>query len=97
MATFTETKETLDIIARRFVDNVNLDISAYRNLLIAQQDLSDMQTTYAAFSAQLDTDAAANPTDIAWQTAKAEKDQMVSDFVTEKNRVDALITAYKSV
>lgn len=97
MATFTETKATLDEIAARTTANIKRDQQARLQLVTAQADLAAMVTAYSGFSTQLDADAAANPTDPAWQNAKAEKDQMLADFQVEKTRVDALIVAYDSV
>lgn len=93
MATYTETKITLDQIAgesdsaRRRADNL---LAAAVKI---QADLADLSTNYAGFVTQLDTDAAASSGDPAWTAAKAEKDRMVSEFVAEKNRVDAMVAA----
>lgn len=97
MATYTETKTTLDEIATRTTANIKRDQAAYNQLLTAQADLAAMVSAYSGFGSQLDIDAAANPSDPAWQAAKAEKDQMITDFQAEKTRIDALIVAFESV
>lgn len=97
MATFTETKATLDEIAVRSEANRKRLENARTQIAQAEADLLAMQTAYSAFATQLDADAAANPADDAWQTALAEKDQMQSDFIALKNRSTALLAAYDAV
>lgn len=93
MATFTETKATLDDIAARSEANRKRLEQAKTLISTAQADLNAMGSAYSAFATQLNTDAAANSSDSAWQTALAEKDQMVSDFQALKTRASALVTA----
>lgn len=93
MATYTETKATLDDIAARSENNRKRIESAKAALATAEADLALMATAYASFVAQLDIDASANPDDSAWQTAKAEKDQMVADFQSLKIRATNMKTA----
>lgn len=93
MATYTEIKTALDEIAERSTLNMNRRDQARNTLLQAQQDLLAMQSNYSAVITSLNAQAAANPDDAAWQAAKAEKDQMVSDFQALKAEIDALITA----
>ena len=93
MATYTTTKATLDEIskeseeARKMLDRAKVMIND------ADTRLASLQTTYSSFITQLNTDAAANPADPAWINAKAEKDQIVSDFQALKTRSAALKTA----
>ena len=93
MATYTETKSTLDLIAQRSEANRKRINAAKVQIANALSDLAGMAGTYGAFATQLDTDAAANPTDEAWQTALAEKNQMVTDFQALKARAEAINTA----
>jgi len=93
MTTFTETRATLDDIAARSEANRKRLEQAKTLIAAAEADLGTMPTAYGAFVPQLDIDAAANPGDTAWQTALAEKDQMVSDFQALKARATALIVA----
>lgn len=44
----------------------------------------------SGFAAQLNTDAAANAGNPAWDAAKAEKDQLQAEFVAEKARATAI-------
>ena len=93
MATYTETKATLDDIAARSENNRKRIESAKSALAQAEADLNGMAAAYSGFVAQLDTDAAANPNDDAWQTALAEKNQMVADFQALKTRATNLVNA----
>ena len=88
--TFTQTKATLDEIAARSEQNRKLMVQAKALIAQAVSDLGAMPATYMAFITDLDAAAVANPTDGAWQTAKAEKDQMVTDFQALKAAADAL-------
>jgi len=97
MATFTETKATLDDIAARSEANRKRLESAKQLIATAQADLLAMPTAYGAFATQLNTDSAANATDSAWQTAKSEKDQMVADFQALKTRADSMVTAVTGI
>lgn len=45
----------------------------------AENDLNQMQTTYAALSSTLDAEAAANPDDAAVCALKGEKDKIFAD------------------
>ena len=86
MATYTETKATLDEIAVKTNDYRKMLDRAKSIIDQAVSGLNQMSTDYFGFSSQLNTDAAANPTDEAWQTALAEKNQMVADFQAQKTR-----------
>lgn len=97
MATYTETKATLDEIATRSEQNRKRLEQARQAIAVAESDLLAMQSAYAGFATQLDTDAAANPGDVAWQTALAEKDAMQVDFQALKARATALLAAYDGV
>ena len=93
MATYTETKATLDEIANRSEANRKRLEQAKAQIATALADLTAMAAAYNAFVTQLNSDAAANPADDAWQTALAEKNQMVSDFQSLKTRAQAIDTA----
>lgn len=97
MATFTQTKATLDEIAERSEQNRKRLEQAKGLLTAAQADLAAMTTTYGAFVTQLNADAAAAPSDVAWETAKAEKDQLVPDFSDLQTRADGMVTAVSSL
>lgn len=96
MATYTTTKATLDEIAQRSEQNRKRLEQARATIAAAVSDLTAMQSAYSGFATQLNTDAAANPANDAWQVAKAEKDQLVADFQALKNEADALNTAVNS-
>jgi t-SNARE complex subunit (syntaxin) len=93
MATFTEAKTALDEIAERSTRNKQRVDQAKALLSQVQTDLSTMATAYTAIIADIDAAAVANPTNAAWETAKAEKDQLVADFLALQTEVDALVTA----
>ena len=93
MATYTETKATLDEIAQRSESNRKRLEQAKGQVAAALSDLSGMAAAYGAFITQLNADAAANPTDDAWKLAKSEKNQLVSDFQALDARAEAMNTA----
>ena len=93
MTTFTQTKATLDDIAARSEANRKRLDQAKALIAAANSDLAAMPAAYNAFAIQLNVDSAANPGDDAWQTALAEKDQMVEDFQALKTRATALVAA----
>ncbi len=93
MATYTQTKATLDSIAR----NAASLKSRNDNLLVSAQNIKNQLQTLASensgFVSQLDIDAAGNTGDAAWEAAKAEKDLIVAEFIIEKARADTIVTA----
>lgn len=91
--TFTQAKNTLDEIAKRSERNRQRVAQAKQLLATAASDLAAMATAYATFVSDLNTAAAANSDNTAWQGAKAEKDLMVSDFQTLKTEVETLSEA----
>lgn len=93
MATFTETKATLDEIAQRSEANRKRIEQAKGQITQALSDLNSMNTAYSAFVTQLNADAAANPSDAAWINALAEKNELVSDFQALKTRAESIDTA----
>lgn len=97
MATFTQTKAALDEIAVRSEENRKRLERARQLIVSAEADLGAMPAAYLSVITELDTEAAANPNDDAWQTALAEKDQMVADFQVLSTRATALLAAYDTV
>lgn len=95
--TYTQAKATLDEISTRSEANRKRLEQARQLIVTAESDLAAMATAYGTFVTDLDAAAAANPSDPAWQAAKAEKDLMVVDFNTIKTRATALKTAYDGV
>ena len=95
--TFTEAKTALDEIADRSTQNSKRLANAKTLLAQAQSDLAAMPGTYSSIISDINAEAAANPSDDAWTLAKAEKDQMVSDFQALKTEVDAVIAAVDAV
>lgn len=97
MATFTEVKTALDEIAARTDRNRKQLDNAITAISAADTDLGNMPAIYAAIVADINTAAAANPNDAAWQNAKAEKDLMVTDFQAQKTRAAALKAAVEAI
>lgn len=95
--TYTQAKATLDEIASRSESNRKRLEQARALIVAAESDLNAMATAYGAFVTDLDAAAAANPSDAAWQAAKAEKDLMVADFNAIRSRATSLKTAYDGV
>lgn len=94
--TYTEIKTALDEIAERATQNRKRVEQAKSLLAVAQSDLSAMQTAYASVVTGVNGGAASNPANIAWQTAKSEKDELVADFQDLRAVVDALVAAVNS-
>lgn len=95
--TYTTSKRPLDLIAAK-VDTAGNRLAQARDLIAqAESELAALGSTYSGFVTELDAAAVANPSDPAWQAAKAEKDLMVSDFNSMKARATNLKTAYDSV
>ncbi len=93
MATFTETDQTLDIIKTKSSGLISRTNALLGLATQIQTELNALGTDNAAFITQLNTDAAANATDPAWQDAKARKDQYVADYQATLTRVNAMVTA----
>lgn len=93
MATYTTTKAILDEIAARSEQNRKRLEQARALVDAAVSDLSAMGSAYSGFVQQLDTDAAANSGNAAWQHAEAEKDALVTDFQALRTAALAMQTA----
>ena len=93
MATYSEIKAGLDEIAKQN-EQSRKDIERSKSLLSqAESQLNSMPTVYAAFVVDVDSAATANPAVEAFQIAKSEKDELVSDFQALKTRATAIIAA----
>ena len=95
--TYTQAKATLDEIAQRSEQNRKRLEQARALVVSAEADLTAMGTAYATFVTELNAAATANPSDAAWQGAKAEKDQMAADFAALKTRASAVKNAIDAV
>lgn len=95
--TYTQAKATLDEIATRSENN-RKNLQRARDLIAsAGGDLNAMAAAYGTFVTDLDAEATANPGNAAWEGAKAEKDQMVSDFNALNARAINLLAAVDGV
>lgn len=95
--TFSERKVALDEIASRIRANSKRLTDARNQIVTAEADLTAMATAYMAIVTDMNTDAAANPSNTAYTTMKAEKDIMVTEFNALKTRATALKTAFDGV
>lgn len=93
MATYYETKATLDEIAARTLNEKKRLDQAKALIAAAVATLTAMPSQYSGFSSQLNTDAAANPNNDAWQTALAEKNLLAAEFQALLTEAEALDTA----
>lgn len=89
--TYTEAKVTLADIARRSARNYDLVEQAIAMLNKASDDLGAMPADYQGAASEISGAAAANPDDVAWQSADSEKDHMIQDFQDLKVRVDGIL------
>ena len=67
--------------------------SAVASVTACNNVLGNMATTYAEVITAVDAGATANPDDVAWTTAKVEKDRYVADFMALKAEVQAAVDA----
>ena len=95
--TFTQSKVTLDDIGSMSEANRKRLEHAKNLINQAVTDLTSMGATYSSFVTEVTAAAAINPSDAAWQTAKAELDQMVTDFQALKSTAQSLKTAVEGV
>lgn len=94
---YTTSKRNLDYIAARVVTADDYLKQARDLIAKAETEMTNLQTTYGGFVTELDSVATSNPSDPAWQAAKAEKDLMVSDFNALKARAISLKNAFDAV
>jgi hypothetical protein len=97
MTTFSEIKAVLDEIALRNEQNRKRMEQAKTMLSQAEADLISMVTVYSNFVAAVDAAATANPDIDAFQIAKSEKGELVSDFQALKTRATNLIAAVDGI
>lgn len=95
--TYSQIKSGLDDVATRTSGNRSTINRARTFLTNAQTDLSAMPLAYTGLATEINTLAAANPTDAAYQLALNEKNKLVADFQTLKAYVDTLIAAFDAV
>ena len=97
MATFSDMKYALDEISRKNARGRELINAARTGLVRVQSDLGSMTAEYTAIISEINQAAIDNPEDIAYQTAKSEKDKLVANFQSLKTYVDDLIIAFDGV
>jgi hypothetical protein len=75
-----EADATLDEIAAAIKQAKQRMDTAKQGITVAKSSLDGMSTVYAAFVANLDSVAAANPNNEVWQRFKDKKDLFVAEF-----------------
>jgi len=80
-------------IRDRMSANLNRKSTAYNNIDAAVDDLGNMGPDYVGVSTEINSQAAANPSDEAWQALKASKDLLLSEFQTQEQDVQSVQTA----
>lgn len=80
--TFSTAKVALDLIAQRIQQNRNNLIQAQSFALRAETDLTAMPTQFGTIISDINSAAAAAPSDAALQSLKLEKDKLVSEFTS---------------
>ena len=93
MATFSTIKTALDEISQRIQQADKRLTRAETEIGVAESDLAGLAGTYSLMITAIDDAATANPDDAAWQTAKAEKDLLVTEFQVLKTRATAMKNA----
>ena len=96
MATFANVKRTLDGIAERIQENQYGLKNAKDIVDQTVDDLTQMISNYSDIVTKIDTEAAANPNDPAWQLALSEKDKLVTEFQALKTTAETLKTAMEN-
>jgi hypothetical protein len=79
-STFSQIKSGLDSISDRIKADRAKAISAKASLTDVVADLNQLGTDNGQLVADIDAALVANPNDNALKTAKAEKDQLVTEF-----------------
>ena len=97
MATFSDMKYALDEISRKNARGRQLIEAAHTDLVRVQSDLGAMTAEYTAIIGEINQAAIDNPSDVAYQMAKSEKDKLVANFQSLKTYTDALIVAFDGV
>jgi hypothetical protein len=96
-STYSDRKVALDEIAERIQANSKRLSQARATVSTAEADLTAMQTAYTSIVQDINTDAAANPADQAYQLQKIEKDKLVSEFQGLKTKATNIKNAIDGV
>ena len=87
---YTQVKATLDELSGRSEGNRKKLLRAKALIAEVRADTNAMATNYTDLISEINTAAAANPNNNAWQLALAEKNQMVTDFQAVRDDAIAL-------
>lgn len=71
--------------------------TARKNLQTAVDTLTALPGQFAGLASDIDTGAAANPTNQEWQRLKDRKDLVAADFVALRTLAELLLAAYDGV
>lgn len=95
--TYTQAKSNLDKIAdtseQARVDL--LEVTASLDRVINR--LNILESQYTTFVTEVDDTVVLNPEDIVWESVQAEKDKLVSDFVTLRTLANSMKTALEGI
>jgi len=91
--TYSEAKALLDEIAARNTAAKGSLRTSKQVATNTKAQLDAMPAQYATVIAEIQADAAANPTDKAWEVAGAEASQLTADFVALKATAGDMVTA----
>lgn len=95
--TYTQTKSNLDDIADRS-EQARLElIEVETSLTRVINKLNTLETEYSTFVQEVDTVALNNSTDVIWQNVKAEKDKLVTDFISLRSTANNMKTAIEAI
>lgn len=97
MATYSGLRTTaLEIINRIQANRQRLD-GAKASVTVSKSDLDNMATAYTQFVTDVNAYLAANPSDVAAQALKAEKDALVAEFNTLRTGATNFKTAADAI
>lgn len=97
LMTFSEIRASLNAVSQQLVSCANREQQAHEQLTVALSELTQLPTTYKQTIADVDAQVVANPDNVVWQAAKAEKDEYVAEYQACKARVTAKKAAIEGV
>lgn len=95
--TFSTAKVGLDEIAARIQQHRKALENAKAGISSAKAALDGMATTYGQLVGDIDAAVTADPEDVAWANLKAEKDNLVAEFVTLTGTAGSMKTALDGI
>lgn len=96
-STYSTRKTALDEIAARIQADGKRLQQARAAVATSVSDLTAMQSLYTEIIGDINTDAAANPSDQAYQLQKVEAEKLVAEFNSLKTQATATLAAIDGV